>query len=190
MGSIQQATLPPSSQGGVTQFEMTNDAVIDQIEWGDTFSSHEAGEQYRKVARAEDLPRLIAAFETRSSNPKFKDELVRWDVVTLISLIDTPEASEFLKRIARSRINYQIRYDAMRGLIELGHSDWRPGPDTPKKLRSEFYASLLAYEKYWRGETDLDTLLPLAHSKTNYRGDWWHWITRLEPKSSGVDAEA
>lgn len=166
---------------------MTNDEIINQLERGDIYESFEAGERYRKVHRDEDLARLIAAFETRSTNPKFKDEIARWDIVTLIGLLKTPAASEFLRKVARSRINPQIRYDAMRSLIELGRADWRPIPETRKKLGSDFYLSLLAYEKYWRGGMELDTLRSLAVERTKAPGDWWFWLTRLNPRNAKAD---
>ncbi len=156
---------------------MSNDALIDQIACGDAFVAWAAAERYAENARPEDAPRLMVAYDVCPS----EDVGLRMEIVDLIGRFDSPEAHAFLKRAAHARAHIWVRYSAIRNMIELGYDDWRPGG--LRELRSEFYRSLLAFERYWRREIGFDEFRALGLARTKGRGDFWEWVAHLEPRA-------
>lgn len=68
-----------------------------------------------------------------------------------------------------------MRYYAFRNLVDMGCENWLPAS---KRLRSsDFYSSLIVYEKFVKSEIDSSTLKLIASSHSRRSGDHWHWLT-------------
>ncbi len=116
-----------------------------------------------------DLDFLLEAY-------KVSDFLTRTDIIEFIGLIGTERAQQELAIISRSRTHYLVRYIAMRYLIDLKSSSWRPS--SSRAMRSDFYASLQAYEGYTNGRMSEEALRILATSKRTYPWDHWWWLSK------------
>ncbi|GEM_PF-3419798 len=156
-----------------------HDAAAQRLIEGDYLESSDAAEFFRKNPRPEDLEVFIAAFAARS------ELVLRLDIVDLIGLLDSPEVCGHLMGIAKSRAHYLVRYFAIRNLIELDCEGWKP--ESARKLNTDFYASLLAYERYLSDEIDLDELHATARRRGWWNGDHWGWLTHIKPSPEDED---
>lgn len=122
-----------------------------------------------------DLPFLISAFGQVSG------WLSRIEIVEMVGQFETPAATEFLLKVAKSRAYQLVRSFAMRYLIERGDNRWRPA--SRRSLKSDFYAPLVAYDQYWKDEIDLATLKSLALNQPQESKLRWEWLTYIEEES-------
>lgn len=150
--------------------------VWDRLSSADPWTSWDAAEELRGKIQERHLPHLIAAYHTQPRWP------IRAEILDLIGLVRSDPAKQFLLEICRSRAFYLLRYYAIRNLIELGVTEWRPNRKSERP--SDFNDSLAAYEAYSQGSMSRHELWTLAISRSKWTGDHWYWLTDLAKPSA------
>jgi len=145
-----------------TSAELIADLRSDLTSW-------EAAEQLWTMGTAADVPAICEVFWELKSWP------IRAELLDLIRKLAKSDACDFLRSVVRSRSHYMVRYDACRNLIDLEGDGWQPSDR--RLLRSDFYQSLIYYEKFLRGEISRETLSETARQRTKWPGDHWRWLT-------------
>lgn len=157
-----------------------HEEAIEALRDGDFMAADEAYDFLRGGVTETDLPDLFEAYRRQRSWDR------RTDIVDLVGLVGGPEACRFLVDVARGRDHYLVRFWAMRNLIELNHQEWRP--NSRRKLRSDFYASLSLYDDYLRGRASAEAVREIARGRIGGPGGHWGWLTHLkEGHASAAD---
>jgi hypothetical protein len=149
---------------------MTKEEAQAALIAGKPLEAWDAAKHLRKHVAKDDLGFLISAWTN------VNDYLLRLEVVDMIGQSASKEACAFLLGVARGKDYHLVRYYALRNAIELGCGDWQP--KSKRALSSDFYASLLAYERYLSQEIDLETLRTMALDRSKRSGDHWDWLTQ------------
>lgn len=146
---------------------MTRTEALETLLGADDLRYHDAVEFLLARIKPSDLPRVVAAFD------HVRDPYQRIDLVDLAGKCG-PGAIPFLLGVLRSRAFWLLRYYAARNLIDVGYRDWKPA--SRRAQRTDFYASLSAYESFLHGEMTREELRKLAVSRTHHPGDHWNWL--------------
>lgn len=139
----------------------------------DYFAAWEAAEYFHLHPHEVDIETLISAFHLPRS------AALRAEIIDVMGLIGSEEIRNFLVQVAKGRGHHLVRYYAMRNLIELGCDAWHPNA---RQAKTDFYASLLVYERFVRGEMELEEVRGLAWTRSKAPGDHWQWLAHLNSR--------